>query len=103
MPKLLRSALAIALIVCAIGAALWAAKLSHSYQECDASYKHGYAYPENANSQQERARRFIVCEGAFFDANKEAITAGATIAIAVFTLVLWLATGRQAEISSRLA
>jgi len=96
------SHVAVAAFIFVIIGALWLAKLSPSYRECDANRKQDPAYHESANSQAERARRFVICEGAFFDANKEAITAGATIAIAIFTLVLWLATSRNARLTTEI-
>jgi hypothetical protein len=89
-----------ALILCAAASFLGLAKLSPSYRQCDAEHKQSPRNQETANSQQERARRFIICEGAFFDANKEAVTAAATVAIAAFTLILWLATSRQARLTA---
>jgi hypothetical protein len=86
-------------IFAAIGA-LWLAKLSPSYRECDGNRKRDPAFHASANSQAERARRLVICEGAFFDANKEAITALATIAIAGFTLTRWLATTEQGRLTS---
>ena len=86
-------------LFCASVGGLWLAKISPSYQDCDAYYKQGSAYEESPNSQKERVRRFVRCEGKFFDANKEAIAAGATTVIAWFTLALWLATRRQAQLT----
>jgi hypothetical protein len=86
-----RRIIAWALVICIAGL-FWLAKLSSSYRQCDSAYKQDAAYHEATNSQQERIRRFVICEGEFFDANKEAVTAAATVAIAAFTLILWLAT-----------
>jgi hypothetical protein len=94
-----RSRVALAASIFAVIGAVWLVKLSPSYRECDANRKQDPAYHESANSQGERARRFVICEGAFFDANKEAITALATIAIAGFTLTLWLATTEQGRLT----
>src|SRR5947207_8215761 len=73
--------------ICVVGVlgALWLAKLSPSYKQCDAHEKQYAATEKARNSQEERARRFVICEGAFVDANREAITAAATVAIAAFT------------------
>src|SRR6267154_4374112 len=89
--------------ICVVGVlgALWLPKLSPSYKQCDAHEKQYAATEKARNSQEERARRFVICEGAFVDANREAITAAATVAIAAFTLVLWLATSRQARLTAQ--
>ena len=73
--------------ICVVGVlgALWLAKLSPSYKQCDAHEKQYAATEKARNSQEERARRFVICEGAFVGANREAITAAATVAIAAFT------------------
>jgi hypothetical protein len=101
MLKHWRIAASCTFLLFAFAGALWLGKLSPSYRQCDANNKQGHAYNESANSQQERTRRFIVCQGAFFESNREAVTAVATVFIAVFTLTLWLATGRQARLTTK--
>ncbi len=101
MPRRLRDTIAWTLFIFVIAGLLWLAKLSPSYRECDADYKQHPAYSESTNSHKERIRRFVLCEGAFFDANHDAITAIATLAIAIFTLTLWRATKRQVGLSEQ--
>jgi len=71
--------------------------LSSTFQQCDGGRSAGYSQKEQPNFR-EKTGTIIVCEGMTIDANGGLLTALATIAVAAFTLTLWLTSRRQAEI-----
>jgi hypothetical protein len=106
-----RGFLAIALFVFGAAVIAWAGIYSPSFQKCNTGYESSNPQNPTSDSDQpivtlgrsERLWRFAHCEGVFLDENSAAITAIATLAIAAFTLTLWLATGKQVEITGSLA
>ena len=83
----------------------WAAGPSPSLQACihdhkrDDAYKALYAYPPGLPHVRARVRLNVACVGVFIDKNGGAITAIATIVIAIFTGVLWKVTGQQVRVT----
>ncbi len=78
--------------------------LSPSYQKCTAGHDGHHSQNEQSDLDKTIASSlyvplFLVCEGAFVDENNGTLTALATIAIAGFTLTLWRATTKQAELT----
>lgn len=67
--------------------------LSPSYQKCVVDHLH------ETVASSPHIPLFLLCEGAFIDENNGTLTALATIAIAGFTLTLWLATTEQGRLT----
>lgn len=88
---------ALVLAVCLL---LGAATLSSSYRDCDANRQKTYAQ-KNKPDFLEKSGTFIVCEGVSGDANGELLTALATIAVAAFTLTLWLTSKEQGRLAQQ--
>jgi hypothetical protein len=111
MFKRSRAFLVVSLFVFGVAVIAWAGTNSPSFQKCNADYESGNPHHPTSDSDQpvaslsgsERLWRFARCEAVFLDENQGLVTALATLGIAVFTLTLWLATGKQVEISARLA
>lgn len=103
-----RSVFAILLFFLAIAALAWAGIFSPSYQECYAAHERSDSHDPKANADQPVSRltlgqhlwRFAQCEALFLNENNGAVTALATIAIAGFTLILWIATSREAQLTT---
>jgi hypothetical protein len=78
---------------------------SAAFQQCVAD--HRSTYPEEASKENPayfiaaasfwRVKIWTSCTGVFIDAYREAVTAVATIVIAIFTWTLWWSTKRLAE------
>jgi hypothetical protein len=64
---------------------------SDSYKECEGNRAAEYASPYNPG-HYEIIASFFRCQGTSLDANGELLTAISTLAIAAFTLTLWLVT-----------
>jgi hypothetical protein len=99
-----RSFLAGSCFVLALAALTLIGTLSPSYQKCAADHQRDHAQNEQPNLHEGIASHaqipvLLICEGAFIDANNGTLTALATIAIAAFTLTLWLATTNQGRLT----
>jgi hypothetical protein len=98
-----RYALVAALVAIPSGLLIWASTYSASNEACQAERHTG------GNDRAGRAKEiayFAVCEGVTIDVNGELITALGTLAIAAFTLTLWLTSkeqGRLTQASIKLA
>jgi hypothetical protein len=103
MLKRSRATLATMLFVLGSGILISALTSSPSFQDCYAT-----ANKDEAKKEQQSTVSVIVngpwhmlrCEAVSLDENNGAVTAAATLAIAGFTLILWLATTRQAFLTS---
>ncbi|HEY5239250.1 MAG TPA: hypothetical protein VIJ62_12775 [Rhizomicrobium sp.] len=88
--------LAVALFLLAVGAFVWVAMLSSSYQTCEAKYER-YETDNDASKLEDRIKTMFECGGFFADENGSAITAFATIALVISTIGLWIVTGNSAN------
>ena len=92
--------------VIAVAALMTALAVSPVYQQCyaEAEKENGN---ENGNAPNRVKRhiawQFLRCEAVSLNKNNGAVTAIATLAIAAFTLVLWLATSKQARLTAKTA
>lgn len=71
---------------------------SPSFRECTKSQGEQYGGAEQS-SLENQVGTIIFCEAAFADANNGAITAIATVFVAIFTLTLWIVTGRSVQLA----
>ncbi len=88
----------LSLILLAVSICVFLVTLSPSYQSCIANYKQS----NGDNREQgfvENTAQLIVCEASSLNINTGAITALATIAVAAFTLTLWLVTNNQVRLA----
>jgi hypothetical protein len=85
-------------VLIAVAALIYLATLSSSYRQCDSDRQQGYSQYGEPNFF-EKSGTLIVCEGATIDANGELLTALGTLAVASFTLTLWLATIEQGRLT----
>jgi hypothetical protein len=76
----------------------WASTFSASYEVCQ--QERGSAHPKQQYLGQQIAY-FLVCEGVVLDDNAELVTALATLAVAGFTLTLWLSAKEQAVLTRK--
>ena len=93
-----------AILILALSA--WAATYSFSYQECAAKYGNQVGQAEKSGfdppiSRPSKIGLLLRCEGAFIDQNNGALTAIATIFIAIFTLTLWVTSGEQGRLTQK--
>jgi hypothetical protein len=100
-----RALIATLSFVLVIVALMGALAVSSSYQQCytEAEKESGN---ENANGPDRIKRtawQSLRCEAIALNENNGAITAVATLVIGAFTLVLWLATSRQARLTAKTA
>jgi hypothetical protein len=75
---------------------------SPAFQQCIAAHENnndGGSAEKNPSLFGVTIDRYVRCSGEFIEANKEAITALATVIIAAFTGTLWVATSRQARLT----
>jgi hypothetical protein len=95
-------------LLLALGLAVLSVYESSSFQECET--KDGSN--DRAQQQQEGLPNFLVpivrravlitkCIGTFVDINQAAITAGATLAIAIFTGTLWFVTRESIDLARK--
>jgi hypothetical protein len=71
---------------------------SASYGKCEGNRATGYSSPYNPNLGA-KVTTFLVCQGETIDANGELLTALGTLAIAAFTLTLWLTSKEQGRLN----
>lgn len=93
--------LSAALVTLALGLLIWASTHSASYEYCQAERHSGQADKHDFHKE---IAYFFVCEGVTIDVNGDLMTALGTLAIAAFTLTLWLTSreqGRLTEIAIR--
>lgn len=76
----------------------WLVTLAPTYQFCIAKEYQPYSYGKSYDLQY-RTGAFFICEAETLNANTGALTALATIAIAVFTLTLWVVTGESVRLA----
>jgi hypothetical protein len=91
--------LATALFVLGLAGVGWALTFSPSYQNCRAAADQNDAKKEQQSAIPVGVWHLIRCEAVSLNENNGTVTAVATIAIAAFTLILWLATSRQARLT----
>ena len=84
--------------ICLAGVVLvsWASTHSSSYEVCE---QERYSSGTETVAFNKEIAYFLVCEGVTIDSNGELLTALGTIAIAVFTLTLWLVTGHSVRLA----
>jgi len=94
------------LFLVAIALAVWAVWESTAFQECVCVQTYQIRHQKIDNSSADvlvaalaNPRIGFRCLGNFLDENESAITAIATILIAIFTLTLWLSTSRLAQLT----
>jgi hypothetical protein len=105
MLKRSRATLATMLFVLGFAILISALTSSPSFQDCYAT-----ANKDEAKKEQQSTVSIIVnrpwhtlrCEAVSLNENNGAVTAAATLAIAGFTLILWLATTRQAFLTNKI-
>lgn len=77
---------------------VWSSTYSASYQTCQIERAQNEGASDKANFGKKIAY-FFVCEGVTLDDNADLLTALATLAVAGFTLTLWLTSGEQARLT----
>jgi hypothetical protein len=86
-----------------VTAGAWLGSVSSSFEKCSNEHRYNAEADSSEGAQKslisKNIRLFVRCEGAFLDANSVLITGIATIAIAGFTLNLWLAATEQAKLT----
>lgn len=97
--KKYRLHIAICIGVCAVAAlSLFSATLSSSYRECSRSRNHYYTMYGQPDSSG-KVGTLIVCAGVTAGSNSDFLTALATMAMAAFTLFLWLVTNKSVRLA----
>jgi hypothetical protein len=91
--------LATVLFVLGVAALVWALTFSTSFQNCHAAADQNNAKKEQQSAIPVGVWHIVRCEAVSLNENNGAVTAVATLAIAGFTLILWLATSRQARLT----
>lgn len=92
--------LATVLFVLGVAALVWALTFSPSFQNCHVATDQNNARREQQSAIPVGVWHIVRCEAVSLNENNGAVTAVATLAIAGFTLILWLATSRQARLTS---
>lgn len=87
---------------------LWLGSITPSFEKCVAEHEKGRDQSITAQSHEVVSIRFFPrvgiffrCQGVVIDENGATLTALATIAIAGFTLTLWLATTEQGRLTQQ--
>jgi hypothetical protein len=91
--------LATVLFVLGVAGLLWALTFSPSFQNCHAAADQNNVKKEQQSTVPVGVWQIVRCEAVSLNENNGAVTAVATLAIAGFTLILWLATSQQARLT----